>query len=108
MTPSDNTPAPAPGQGPQGTPSMVPGQSPGAPPVAAIEVPKETPQYRLTEKAYLNDRVMQEGELIYWTKKPEHYMTPMNRAAREMVKQYKPEYRDPFESIQVAPEAPKT
>lgn len=94
MPPTDLTPTP--GQGPNVTPSTAPGQAPGAAPTEVAAKPKGTPQYKLTEKAWIYDKLHEAGESIYWTAKPEFYMHPMNQAARDMVEKYKPERFEPF------------
>lgn len=87
------------------TDHTAPGQGPASPVEEAPAVPKGVPQYRLKEKAYLNDKLMEEGAVLYWTGKPEHYMSPVNDAARAQVKLHNPQYIDPMLKLPVAPEA---
>lgn len=42
------------------------------------------PQYELTEKAYINDRLYEPGDKIYYKGIPGPHMLPLNRAAEEM------------------------
>lgn len=63
---------------------------------------KEVPQYRLTAQAYIGERLLNEGDVIFYSKPPEWYMEPVNDAAREQVKKVR---RDPIENLPVAPEA---
>jgi hypothetical protein len=86
----------------------IPGQGPASPQSTAPAAPKGVPQYRLTQKAYLNDKLLEEGAVIYWTAPPEHYMVPLNDAARAEFKKYNPQYIDPMLKLPVAPVASAT
>lgn len=50
----------------------------------------EMPQYRLTEQAYIHDRLVEAGEAIYFDGIPGAHMAPLNAEARAMVNKYKP------------------
>jgi len=86
----------------------VPGQGPSSPQAPAAAAPKGVPQYRLNQKAYLHDKLLEEGAVIYWTEKPEHYMVPLNDAAKVEFKKYNPQYIDPMLKLPVAPPADAT
>lgn len=61
----------------------------------------EVPQYELATKAYIGERLCEEGEVIYYKKPPEWYMKPVNAAAEAMKKKYPSDYRDPIQSLNV-------
>jgi hypothetical protein len=54
----------------------------------------EVPQYKLTEPAYINDRLYAADELIYFTGVPGYHMAPVNKAAKAMVEKHKPRHFD--------------
>lgn len=57
---------------------------------AGEETNGETPRYRLTEKAYLNDTLMDVDAEVDFTGIPGYYMKPLNQAAKDMLKKYPP------------------
>lgn len=61
----------------------------------------EVPQYRLSEVAYINDRLLQPGEVIYFEDPPGPHMMPLNDAAKAMVAKHKPTRVDPIESLTI-------
>lgn len=61
-------------------------------------------KYKLTEPAYIGESRKEVGATIFWDAKPEYYMHPMNAAARNAVREHKPEWKDPFDKLPVAPE----
>lgn len=62
----------------------------------------EVPQYKLTEKAYIDDRLLEVGEVIYYEHPPGAHMAPLNDAARAMVKKHPPREMRPLEELPVA------
>src|SRR5258708_37431994 len=85
------------------------------------------PKYRLTEKAYIDDRIYDPEDpklrikdaaeddpkfkprIIEWDGEPAHYMVPMNDEAEAMVRKHPPRGGDPLEglTISVGPRAKK-
>lgn len=61
----------------------------------------ETPQYKLETKAYIGERICEEGQVIYYRGKPAWYMKPVNDAARRMVKDHPPSTDDPIRDLAV-------
>lgn len=61
--------------------------------------PTGVPQYRLTERAYLNDKLYETGDVIYWKDPPGAHMLPLNDAARAMVMKYEPTWLDPISGL---------
>lgn len=61
---------------------------------------RETPRYRLTERAYLKEdgdkfeRLVEEGEEIEFRGVPGYHMEPLNAAAKAMVEKHKPQQMD--------------
>lgn len=95
-----------PGQGPPVPRTSAPGQGPVDTPRAGAPAPsKDLPQYKLKATCFLHDRLHQEGETIYWLGRPEHYMVPMNPAARQKFKEAgNPQYADPVGALPIAPD----
>jgi hypothetical protein len=92
-----------PGQGPATPPTDAPGQGPVRAHAPAPN--KDLPQYKLKQTAYLHDRVHQEGDTVYWNGRPEHYMTPLNKAARDaFAAAGNPKFTDPVGSLPIAPD----
>lgn len=51
--------------------------------------PTEVPQYQLTERAYINDKLLEEGTVIYFKDVPGPHMLPLNAAAQAQVEKWK-------------------
>lgn len=71
----------------------------------APEAPDMRPQYRLTEQAYIEDRLLEPGALIRYEGTPGHHMKPANAAAKAVCKELwpngRPEYLDPIQSMAI-------
>lgn len=73
---------------------------------------REVPQYRLTEPAYIDDVLYDEAQVkaglavIYFNGIPGPHMLPLNAAAKEMVKQHKPQRIDPLAAFSVITSSP--
>lgn len=67
--------------------------------------PDERPQYRLTEPAYIEDRLLDTGALIRFEDIPGHHMKPVNAQAKAKCKALwpngRPEYSDPIQSMTI-------
>lgn len=67
--------------------------------------PDERPQYRLTEKAYIEDRLLEEGALIRYEGMPGHHMKPANARAKAACKELwpngRPAFVDPIQSMAI-------
>lgn len=67
----------------------------------------EPPQYRLTEPAYINDQLFDQGAvdagaaIIFFEGVPGYHMFPLNDAARAMVKKHNPQRVDPLDALTV-------
>lgn len=70
-----------------------------------VEAPDERPQYRLTEQAYIEDRLLEPGALIRYEGVPGHHMKPVNAAAKAHCKELwpdgRPSYLDPIQSMAI-------
>lgn len=71
----------------------------------APEAPDNHPQYRLTEQAYIEDRLLEPGALIRYEGTPGHHMKPVNAAAKDLCAKLwpngRPEYLDPIQSMAI-------
>ena len=56
---------------------------------------KEIPRYELTEKAYINDVLLEVGQEVDYEGVPGHHMEPVNDSARA-AKAVAPVYMDPI------------
>lgn len=65
----------------------------------------ERPQYKLTEQAYIEDRLLEPGALIRYEGTPGHHMKPHNAQAKALCKKLwpdgRPEYVDPIQSMAI-------
>lgn len=59
------------------------------------QVSNEVPQYRLTEQAYIGDKLLEVGAVIEYKGIPGHHMEPINPAAKA-AKKKAPSYLDPI------------
>lgn len=63
------------------------------------------PQYKLTEQAYIEDRLLEPGALIRYEGTPGHHMKPHNAEAKALCKKLwpdgRPEYVDPIQSMAI-------
>lgn len=63
------------------------------------------PQYKLTEQAYIEDRLLEPGTLIRYVGTPGHHMKPHNAEAKALCKRLwpdgRPEYIDPIQSMAI-------
>lgn len=55
-----------------------------------------TPEYELTEKAYINDVLHEVGAHIKYEGIPGYHMVPINDAAKAMVKKHPSKFTDPI------------
>jgi len=60
---------------------------------------KSEPQYELTEKAYIDDRLCEIGEKISFTGTPGWHMKPLNEKAKALVKKHFPTGQAYFDPI---------
>lgn len=51
----------------------------------------EIPRYRLTEAAYIDDKLLEKDSEISYAHPPGWHMHPLNKAAEAMVKKYHPQ-----------------
>ena len=70
-----------------------------------IEAPDDRPQYKLTEQAYIEDRLLEPGSLIRYVGTPGHHMKPANAQAKALCKELwpngRPEFVDPISSMAI-------
>jgi hypothetical protein len=55
-----------------------------------------TPKYKLTERAYIDDALLEAGAEIEYVGVPGHHMEPVNDAAKAMVKKHPHKFVDPI------------
>lgn len=67
-----------------------------APKAAEGKEPKGPARYKLTEQAYIHDRIYEAGADIDFDGIPGHHMEPLNDAARAMKKKHNKVYQDPI------------
>lgn len=76
--------------------------------MGADKKPTEVPQYQLTEKAFLNDKLYEPGEVIYWKDPPGPHMLPLNDAARAQVEKFKPTWvGNPIDALAITKQQPQ-
>nr|WP_198983062.1 hypothetical protein [Herbaspirillum sp. ASV7] len=63
---------------------------------ADAKEPKGMPRYKLSEQAYINDRLYEAGTDIDFDGIPGHHMEPLNDAAKAMKKKHGKAYLDPI------------
>lgn len=63
---------------------------------AKQEPTKEVPRYKLTEAAYIEDRIYEAEAEVNFSGIPGHHMEPLNDSAKAMKKKHNKEYVDPI------------
>lgn len=61
------------------------------------------PKYRLTERSYINDKLLEVDEEIEFSGIPGPHMEPLNAAAKKEVSKYSREWFDPIRSLEITP-----
>ena len=51
----------------------------------------QAPRYRLTQQAYIDDKILEIGTEITYVQPPGWHMEPLNAAAEAMVKKHRPQ-----------------
>lgn len=65
------------------------------------EVKADAPRYKLTEAAYIDDKLLAPEDTIEFRGIPGHHMLPLNESAKAMKKKYNKEFIDPIEAMTI-------